>query len=198
MIRNIFLLLFYCCLFSCSSQKPVKKPVATHKTTDIVHFAEQAWESTAQKIPTGREQDFGFNTLEEIQNSTVGEPIRMFYWQDETMITSNMYRVPILVDGKMVALLTVSANEDMTSDDFGGAQLARNIQLISDEYQVKITGILRIHPLSIDFLIFDKENTSYFIPATPQTLRNLSQRNILERNEVVTLIRSRLSDQNQQ
>jgi hypothetical protein len=164
------------------------------KTSDIAKFAEQAWESTAQKIPTGREKDFGFNNAEEIQKSTMGEPIRMFYWQNEAVVTSNTYRVPILVDGKMVSLLTVSADGEMSAGDFGGSQLARSIQQISDAYQIKTTGILRIHAMSTDFLIFDEKNVSHFVPITPQTLQNLSQKNILELNEVVTLIRNSLSN----
>ncbi|MDR0438314.1 MAG: hypothetical protein LBH22_08460 [Bacteroidales bacterium] len=150
-------------------------------------FAEQAWDSVAKKIPAGMKEAFGFQNLEEINNSSVGEPIRMYYWQDGEMITSNTYRVPILVEGKMVSLLTVSANENMTSDDFGGSLLARNIQLISDEYRVNVTGILRIHSLQSDFLIFEEGGISYFIPVTPHTLQNLSQKNILKLNDVATL-----------
>ena len=159
----------------------------------MVRFAEQAWFSAAQKIPAGMEEAFGFKNLEEIEKSSIGEPIRMYYWQgreDGEIITSNTYRFPILVDGKKVSLLTVSTDGEMTSEDFGGAILARNIQDISDAYQVKITGILRIHIINSDFLVFEEKNISYFIPVVPHTLSNLSQKNVLELNDIVTIVRN--------
>jgi hypothetical protein len=166
----------------------------TPNTNDIMLFAEQEWHSVAQKIPIGMEEAFGFKNREEVENSSIGIPIRMFYWENGTMVASNDYRLPIKKKKKMVSLLTVSANEEMNTGDFGGSQLARNIQLISDEYRVNIIGILRVHTLSSDFLIFNEKNTSYFIPVTSQTLQNLSQKTILERHEVATLIQSRLSN----
>jgi len=188
------LFLFLCfALVSCNSHRQVAKPVATSGADSMVRFAEQAWFSAAQKIPAGMEEAFGFKNLEEIEKSSIGEPIRMYYWQgreDGEIITSNTYRFPILVDGKKVSLLTVSTDGEMTSEDFGGAILARNIQDISDAYQVKITGILRIHIINSDFLVFEEKNISYFIPVVPHTLSNLSQKNVLELNDIVTIVRN--------
>jgi hypothetical protein len=188
MNRNILLLVFCFYLPSCVSQQTTTKPIASSsKTADITHFAKHAWDSVAKKIPTGMEESFGFRNWEEIENSSVGNPVKMYYWQDGAMIASNTFRFPILVDEKMVSLLSVFADEGLHIGDFGGSQLARYIQLISDEYEVKATGILRIHSMRTDFLIFEKNSTSYFIPVTPETLQNLSNRTILNIDDILAI-----------
>jgi len=189
MLKPSIFILFVCCLLACNTHKRAVS-VDTTQATCVAHFAEQVWDSIAKKIPQGMEEAFGFRSFEDIENSSIGEPVKMYYWQEGNMVASNNYRVPILVEGKMVSLLTVSANEDMTSNDFGGSLLAHNIQLISEKYRVNITGILRIHLLRTDFLIFEKDNTSYFIPLTAHTLQDLSQKNILKINDIMTITKS--------
>ena len=183
--------------FSLISCKPKKTTVTQDivfkqdKNAEIVDFAAKSWDSISQKIPPGMEEAFGFNDLEEIRNSSFGIPIKMYYWQNDNMIESNTYRVPIVVNGKMVSLLTVSADNEMTTGDFGATLLAQNIQLISDSYQVKITGILRVHSITTDFLIFAEMNTSYFIQVTPSVLQNLSQKNVLTITDISTIIHNK-------
>ena len=110
MNRIVFLSTLCLCLFSCTSQKTMTNSVVARKAEDIARFAEQAWDSVAKKIPVGMEEPFGFKNREEIENSNIGNPIRMFYWENGAMVASNDYRVPILVNGNKASLLTVSAN----------------------------------------------------------------------------------------
>ncbi|MCL2073111.1 MAG: hypothetical protein FWH18_04260 [Marinilabiliaceae bacterium] len=190
-LLKVLLIIVSFSLFSC---KP-KRAIATQeivpkrdKIAEIIDFAAQSWDSISKKIPSGMEETFGFNDLEEIKNSSFGMPIRMYYWQNNEMIESYTFRVPIIVNEKMVSLLTVSAENEMTTGDFGASLLAQNIQLISDYYNVTIIGILRVHSITTDFLIFEDINISYFIPVLPSVLQNLSQRNILTIKDISTII----------
>ena len=158
----LFLAVF---LVSCYDVKRTTKDITQISDFKKVEtFATEQWGNVAQKIPSGQEELYGFQDQNEIAHATMGTPIRMFFWQDNNIIESQTYRVPVMVEGKMVSLLTVSLGEKMSVEDFGGNVLAQAIQEISEKNGVEPYGILRVYSIVSDFYIINENNNLSYIP----------------------------------
>jgi len=173
-------------LFSCG----ISKRATTHTSysEQVVEFAEQQWDLVYKKIPEGMESQFGFQSHEDMVNAKMGNPIEMYYWGENNIVKSQTYRVPVLVNGKMVSFLTVSAGEEMTTGDFGGSQLAQTIQIIADQYNVEPYGILRIYSITSDFFIFDNHGIFNFISISSHNYNSSEPKNILDIEDIRQLI----------
>lgn len=179
-IETFFVVIcFFLCisfLFSCASKHTamsvsINNGNSKQTSEEIMKFATEQLDSIFNKIPKGMESQFGFQSLEDMENATIGNPIGMYYWKENDIIESPIYRVPILVDGKMVSLLTVSTEEQLTVGDFGSNQLAQTVQKIADMYNINPLGILRVYSISSDFLMFkNSEGDFQFIPMSKPTV----------------------------
>ena len=110
------------------------------------------------------EWQFGFRSADELANATMGIPINMYYWENNNIVKSQTYRVPVLVNGRMVSLLTVLADEKMSAGDFGANRLAHIIQNLVDTHKVYPVGILRIYSITSDFFMFLTGGEIQYIP----------------------------------
>ncbi len=182
-------LLFFCISFpACVSKKNSYSHQDLRSESEQVSlFAEQNWADIAKKIPQGMENQFGFQSVSEIQKASLGQPIKMYHWGNNTVIDSKVYRVPVMVDQKMVSLLTVEAKDRMVLGDFGGAQLAQKIQSIADQSGVVLHGILRVYSKSSDFLIFQQNNEPVFIPISSYIQYNTDSKGITDSQSRLTL-----------
>ena len=186
--RNFCFIFCVIFLISCTSKQIISTlPVHNSNTKRITEFAIQKWDSISKKIPEGMEQEFGFQSQNEMANATMGEPIMMYYWKEGNMVESQIYRVPVLVEGKMVSLLSVSNEQQLNTGDFGASQLARTVQAISEKYKVKVQGILRIHSLFSDYFMFENNGIINFIPISTFHHEKPSQSNILNIEDIKRL-----------
>ena len=155
-------------LLSChNTQKTTKNTAQDFELKQIKTFATEQWDYVAKKIPAGKEELYGFQDQNEIAHATMGTPIRMFFWKENNIIESQIYRVPVMVEEKMVSLLTVSSGNEMSVEDFGGSVLIKVIQEISEKNGVKPYGILRVHSISSDFYIINENSNLSYILISP-------------------------------
>ncbi len=84
-------------------------------------------------IPRGREQDYGFQSRADFEQVKIEEPYRFYYLTISNnklgIQNTTEWRVPLSVNGKFIALLTVQLNKGTASVvDFGANLLAIKIQ----------------------------------------------------------------------
>lgn len=110
-------------------------------------------------IPSGQEKEYGFNNRNEFEQVKYGEPYKVYFTTRENgkvnLLASNSYRVPLTVNGKYVALLTVQLkNGKAQVVDFGAAKLAQKIQAFETSYTAKNERVLlRNTHLSKDYIV---------------------------------------------
>lgn len=138
--KCIFLLLLLFCsakLFAKSEDLNYKiKAEALAKVSSFVNL-----------IPQGRENEYGFSTRTEFSSIKVEEPYQAYYVSkeaNELALVPTNWQVPLSVNGKYVALLTVELRSGKPEVvDFGGSVLAKKIQ----EFEV-------LHPNNIKQRVF--------------------------------------------
>ena len=121
-------------------------------------------------IPEGREADFGFSSRQEFEMATLGSPYELMtihprnLASDEAagrdiLASMDTFRYPVLVKGKIRALLTVARVQgEWKAVDFGAAGLAAAV----DRFEENVPGpgegarkvLLRLYQLNIDFAGF--------------------------------------------
>lgn len=114
-----------------------------------------------QLIPQGQEQEYGFDNRKDFSKIKIEEPFQMYYmgYKENKLgfVQANEWRVPLSVDGKYIALLTVAFYEGKAQlVDFGANVLAQKLQ---ESIQQSITGkeriLIRSTYLSRDFVTTD-------------------------------------------
>jgi hypothetical protein len=114
-----------------------------------------------QLIPQGQEQDYGFENRNDFSRIRIEEPFQMYYmgYKENKLgfVQANEWRVPVSVDGKYIALLTVAFYEGKAQVvDFGANGLAQKLQ---ESIQQSIIGseriLIRSTYLSRDFVTTD-------------------------------------------
>ncbi len=114
-----------------------------------------------QLIPEGQEKDYGFDNRNDFSKIKIEEPFQMYYmgYKENKLgfVKANEWRVPISVDGKYVALLTVAFYEGKAAlVDFGANVLAQKLQ---ESVQQSIIGsdriLIRSTYLSCDYVTAD-------------------------------------------
>ena len=112
-------------------------------------------------IPQGQEMEYGFNSRSDFDKVEIGEAYEVYFVKraqgEVTLMESNTYRVPLLVNGQAVALLSVVSNEKETKVvDFGAVKLARTLQALSKKAGNAVDKVLiRNTYLSKDYLVDD-------------------------------------------
>ncbi len=112
-------------------------------------------------IPQGQEMEYGFNSRSDFDKVEIGEAYEVYFVKraqgEVTLMESNTYRVPLLVNGQAVALLSVVSNEKETKVvDFGAVKLARTLQALSKKAgNAEDKVLIRNTYLSKDYLVDD-------------------------------------------
>ena len=118
------------------------------------------------KIPIGMESNYGFENRNSMLNAKSGIPIKVFTlinnfytsdYLDKTqkyLKEQNEWRVPLVSDNKFNTLGTVIyQNNEYQLVDIGGANLAKEIEIIINKSTIKNFGLFRLYSLQADFLI---------------------------------------------
>lgn len=118
-------------------------------------------------IPQGQEQEYGFNSREDFKKVTIGESYQVYFVErkngEVNLLATNTFRVPVLVNGKSVALLTVKRNKNGETKivDFGATKLAKELEAFENSFQSKNERVLvRNTFLKQDFIVPQLSNFS--------------------------------------
>ena len=109
-------------------------------------------------IPQGQENDYGFKSREDFSKIEIGEPYQVYFVVKRdnkvNFQSSNNWRVPVLVNGKSIALLTVATTDEGAQIvDFGAKGLAKKLQEFEKNYNsANERVLLRNTYLSTDFI----------------------------------------------
>lgn len=119
------------------------------------------------KIPLGQENKFGFSNREEFFQAEIGIPYEVFslntdFFDSENVIRNEVYivstnnwRVPIIVGDQYRALLTVTkVNNQWSVVKIGASGLAEELDLFHKNHpSMKELKILRVFQLKSDFVL---------------------------------------------
>ncbi len=168
-------------------------------------------------IPAGLEKQFGFENRAQFNKITAGRPLRHYALSDESsgnnkeisIVPGNEWFLPLMVNNKYVALLTVSGEGDKFSAvDFGAGDLAAELNFYKTEIenQNNNPGNLRVYKIQGDILMIatkekpDKVNLVYPLKSSQAAFNLDSVRGKhITFPELQTLIREKLdqiTDQN--
>lgn len=107
-------------------------------------------------IPAGHEHLYGFNSREDFSGATPGEPIPMLtldHNDDYSVVEINEWRVPVVLNGKTLAFLTVSRVDDQwLAVEIGASGLAEEVSRIQN-----VEAILRLYSLKCDFVMLSRD-----------------------------------------
>lgn len=129
---------------SLSAQHQDRRP---EQSVNLVKEAARENASTfLQLIPQGQEKEYGFDNRNDFSRIRIEEPFQLYYMSYNEnklgFVPANEWRVPVSVDGKYVALLTVAFYEGKAElVDFGANVLAQKLQ---ESVQQSIAGSARI------------------------------------------------------
>ena len=126
------------------------------------------------KIPVGQENMFGFTNRGEFSQAEIGDPYEVFTLSPEFFDTKNIirnktyivstenWRVPIIVNNQHRALLTVSkVNNQWSVVKLGAKGLAEELDMFNKNHpSIHESKILRVFQLKGDFIV-TSENIVY-------------------------------------
>lgn len=157
---TIFMFLFYITGFC--QNKPLSLITNSQKDS-ILLAAKTKIHSFIDPIPEANINDYGFNSKSEFDKISFDNPIDIYILQDSLLVFTSTWRVPVVIDGKYAALLTIIKEKGVyQAVDFGAKVLANEIFVNKTPQTV---GILRIYELQSDFLIENNtQNQNKYIP----------------------------------
>jgi hypothetical protein len=151
---------------SSAALQSVSDVTVTARTPEEVHQAARVGLSEMlARIPAGAELSWGFSSREELSRAEIGRPIRVIHGAVDASRTVlqpvDLYRVPVIVDGHAVCLMTMSKNDrgEWIAVDLGGAGLARAIDDGNANAEV---SLVRFHALKMDFFMSEKNGQVRF------------------------------------
>lgn len=119
-------------------------------------------------IPSNIVKFYGIKDSSEFKSASAGVPIPVYYLDHDSLIFSNTWRVPLIINQEFRALFTVYVeNENYSIVDFGATLLAKEIQKYSNENP--ILGIFRVFSIQKDFFIIQNENLELNFDPIPWT-----------------------------
>lgn len=143
----------------------------------ILDAAQQGYAAYLAQVPEDMISNYGFSSTAEFSKVTLGKPVRMNMLspqlaQDKNiqtaghyLVTTNEWRVPLLVNGQYRAFISVAGNDatHLSCVDFGAAGLASEIGALLKAQPLSNYGILRVHALTCDMIILDadQDKTDY-------------------------------------
>lgn len=108
---------------------------STETENEINNFVKKNIKEVLIKIPINQEKQFGFNNREEFSKVEIGKALSFVIYNKSSESELHIWRVPIMVDGKYRALLTITKENDKYAiADFGAATLAKDIKQRIDKY----------------------------------------------------------------
>lgn len=104
-------------------------------------------QSFLQLIPQGQEKDYGFASRSDFDKIKIGDPYQTYFMvkqaNEVVFADVNEWRVPLIVDGKYVALATVKVtNGKGEMVDFGATVLASHLQTFEKQHNGKNERVL--------------------------------------------------------
>lgn len=132
----------------------------------VVEAANQALPGILDLIPVGREEDYGFKDRKEFEIATTGIPLLVYTFsndflgnsefnEEESLLFTNQWRVPVIVNGGHKALLTVEYYDGkLKVVDFGAGVLAKELgsfKIVKSSANRRI--LLRCYKKKCDFFI---------------------------------------------
>ena len=149
----------------------------------ITKLANEELISFLQKIPVGQENMFGFTNRGEFSLAEIGDPYEVFTLSLEFFDTKNIirnktyivstenWRVPIIVNNQHRALLTVSkVNNQWSVVKLGAKGLAEELDIFNKNHpSINESNILRVFQLKSDFIL-SSEKIVYPLTSAKQLL----------------------------
>lgn len=151
-------------------------PEGSVSDDSVLAVASRSLPSFLASIPVAQEARYGFAHRDEFARAVPGTPLPMLedpgttgddsLWRPQAR---GLWRVPVLVDGRARAFLTVEATPSgLDAVDFGGADLAREIGELEPARRGPREALLRLDRLGCDILIVDRHGRGFaegeFIP----------------------------------
>ena len=169
---------------------------------NVIETANKELHSYLQKIPLGQEHLFGFNNREEFSQSKTGLPYEVFtlsanFFENEKIeesknyiISTGNWRVPIIVNNKYKALLTVSKeNNKWRIVKIGAKGLATELDKFKQNHpSITDVKILRIFQLKGDFIL-SSQNLIYPLSSGSKALL-IDANNTYSLHNILNLIKN--------
>jgi hypothetical protein len=140
------------------------KNTIQNTTTEISDVAQTELQDFLQKIPINQLSDYGFSSEDELKNVIIGKPIGIITLHNNTIVHSQQWKVPLIVNNQFIALLTVGMeNEKWHIVALGANGLANELNnLINKSTPNHDYFILRIYLLKCDLLVSEKNTVLPF------------------------------------
>lgn len=158
-----------------------------------------------QKIPRGLEKNYGFANRSEFGRASLGRPYHQVGMDaaDGSMEVVDTWRVPILVDGKFRAMLTVAKMKGAwKAVEIGAAKMAADLgrlerEIIRGRPNLQV-AIIRVFKLKSDFLAVAPasaqiESGDFHPMLSAQSLLNLKRTSSYSYQQLKTLLSQKLN-----
>jgi hypothetical protein len=171
----------------------------------ITQVAYDQLDEYLKKIPLGEETMYGFNNREEFSQSKIGIPYEVFTLNSDFfdydsiqsdrnyIISTENWRVPIIVDSKYKALLTVSKQDKKWSVvSIGAKGLANELEIFEQNHpSLSNRRILRIFQIKGDFILTEQNTIFPLLSASNSILIKYNQSypiyeilNLIKKNKI--------------
>lgn len=132
---------------------------ASNNSKLVQQAAEKQAASFLNLIPLGQEKEYGFDNRGDFSSVEIGDPYQTYFViKDGNSLSfqeTQLWRVPLVVNGNAVALLTVTVKNNLAEAvDFGAARLAQKLQEFEENHMGENNDriIIRNTLLATDFI----------------------------------------------
>ncbi|OIP00895.1 MAG: hypothetical protein AUJ97_07485 [Bacteroidetes bacterium CG2_30_32_10] len=153
------------------------------ETDSILRTAKNQIHLLIDNIPEANLNDYGFNNKAEFEKISFAPLIKIYTLKDTSIIFTNTWRVPVVVDNEYRSLLTI-INEDgvYKAVDYGASILAKAFLAKKTNQTI---GLLRVYELKSDFLMeVNTQNQLKFVP-----IENANS-NLYDLTDIINLIKN--------
>ena len=125
---------------------------------EVINVVKNTMKPFLDSIPDEILINYGIKDKSEINKATVGNPIAVYTLRNDSVVFTNTWRVPLIIDKEFKSLFTVIKNNDgeFKVVGFGATVLAKEI--FSKSNEIELIGLLRVYELQKDFFICDGTN----------------------------------------
>lgn len=134
-----------------------------------------------EDIPEEQLINYGIKDKSELYLATMGEPVAIYTIEADSIVFTNTWRVPLVIDNEYRALFTIfkTPYEEYKIADFGATLLADVIYQYRKEND--LTSMLRVYKLSKDYFISENSQGEFrFQPVPNQEKKQYSLNDIIE------------------
>ena len=139
---------------------------------DAINAIENSIKPFLDSIPDEILNNYGLKEKGEINKIILGNPIAVYSISNDSLIFTNTWRIPLIIDNDYRSLFTVFRNfdGDYKIVDFGAVLLAHEIFTKSKDFDLK--GLLRIYQLHKDFFICINNKGEFEFQPIPNPFKN--------------------------